>query len=76
MRIRFRQTTPSSHPELPFQAGQIIQVPRLTPEIRQWLRLAYAEVLPELPEAAVLATEDTERATLPRPKRQTQPTVS
>ena len=75
MKIRFRQTTPSSHPEFPFQAGQIIEVPRLTPAIRQWLRDASAEVVPESPEAAV-AVDDAERATLPRPTRAAQARIA
>jgi hypothetical protein len=72
VKIRFRQTTPSSHPEFPFQAGQVIDVPRLTPAIRQWLRDAFAEVVPEIPDAAV-AVDDAERATVPPAKRQPLP---
>lgn len=37
MKIRFLGTTPSSRPEYPFQAGQVIEVAELTDEIRGWL---------------------------------------
>ena len=64
MRVRFLQTTPSSNPAFPFQAGQIIQVERLTPELRGWIKASHAEVLREVDEAAMLEPAG-ERATLP-----------
>jgi hypothetical protein len=45
VRVRFLQTTPSASPDFPFQAGQVITLSRLTPEIRQWLNDARAVLL-------------------------------
>ena len=53
MRIRFLQTTPSLNPDVPFRAGQVIDVPKLTAEMRAWFiapaagRLAMAELIDE-----------------------------
>lgn len=68
--IRFLQTTASDRPELPFQAGQIITVPRLTAEMKVWLKpypdgTRRAELLTPEPEAAVVGA-GLERATEPR----------
>lgn len=68
MKIRFLQTTESGQPGFPFRAGQVIDVPRLTSEMRAWLTvpaggIALAEVLKDEPEAAVMPPE--ERAVLP-----------
>lgn len=60
MRLRFRQTTPSSQPDYPFQIGQIIHVSKLTPEFKRWIKAGYVEVLRDMPEAAV--APETERA--------------
>ncbi len=67
MELKFLRTTPSASPDAPFQAGQIINVETLLPEMRQWIRDGAAVlVTPEL-EAATVAP--VERAVLPRPKR-------
>jgi hypothetical protein len=67
MRIRFLHTTASSNPHYPFQAGQIIEVPELTREMRNWLKSGGAEVLPEIePEAAVVGAD--ERAVEAKPR--------
>lgn len=47
----FLQTTPSSNPDVPFQAGQRINVPRLTPELQQWIRAGHAELVREAGES-------------------------
>jgi len=67
MRIRFLQTTDSDNPDVPFRAGQIIEVETLTPKMRAWLETPSngdrpsAEVLKEdAPEMAV--SRDPERA--------------
>jgi hypothetical protein len=65
MKIRFLGTTTSSTPGYPFQAGQVIDVPALTDEIRAWLvtqpnGYRQAEVVPEddaLQTASVVAPE-------------------
>jgi hypothetical protein len=65
--LKFLQTTPSSNPDVPFQPGQIIHVPKLLPEMRRWIRDGFAVlVTPEL-EAATI--EPMERAVEPRPKK-------
>ena len=67
MTLRFLQNTASQSPSYPFQVGQVIQVPRMTSEIRAWIKEGRAELVPESPEAAVVA--DPERtATLGRAK--------
>lgn len=53
MKIRFLQNSPSSNPEFPFQAGQIITTPSLTAEMRAALDAGTAEVLAEEPELAM-----------------------
>jgi hypothetical protein len=67
MRIRFLQTTPSMNPTFPFQAGQIIEVPKLTAEMRGWLANGSAHLLKDEPETAVVGTGP-EHATLPPAK--------
>lgn len=69
MRIRFMQTTPSACPDAPFQAGQVIEAPSLTHEIRAWIKEGSAIVLPEAPEAAMVGSS--ERAVQPRAKART-----
>jgi len=65
MTLKFLQTTPSAAPDLPFQAGQIIHVLKITTEIREWLRTGVAMRLPDpAPEAAVLGPPE-ETAVLP-----------
>ena len=57
MDLRFLQTVESSAPEYPFQAGQVIRdLPRLSPEMRQWIRDGLAELVrDEEPTTAVVA---------------------
>ncbi len=46
MTLRFLQTTPSASPDFPFQAGQVVKdLPRLSPEMRQWIRDGVAELI-------------------------------
>ncbi len=54
MRIRFLRTVPSMAPEYPFEAGQIVVLPKLTAEIRTWVKNGDAVILPDPPEAAAL----------------------
>jgi hypothetical protein len=54
VKIRFLQTTPSERLDFPFQAGQIIEVPRLTAQLREWIAREHAVVVEDEPEAAVL----------------------
>jgi hypothetical protein len=68
VRVRFLQTTPSASPDFPFQAGQVITLSRLTPEIRQWLNDARAVLLDDEPEAAALG-DAPQQAVEPRPRR-------
>jgi len=60
MTLRFLQTIASSHPEYPFQAGQIIRTEKLTAEMKRWVKEGRAVVVPESSEAAVV--EEPERA--------------
>lgn len=53
MTIRFLETTPSAHPDYPFQAGQVIRLPRMTPTLRAWLKEGKAELVKETSETAV-----------------------
>lgn len=69
MRVRFLQTTPSAAPDAPFQPGQMIDVPGLTREIRDWLKEGYAVVVPDALEAAAVAAP--ERAVHVRAKART-----
>lgn len=54
MRVRFLHTTPSSSPEFPFQAGQIIPVEGLTKAVKRWIESGFAEVVREEPELATM----------------------
>lgn len=54
MTLRFLETLQSSNPEAPFQPGQIIRLPRLTPEMQRWVRDGKAQLLHEEPEMAVV----------------------
>lgn len=53
--FRFRQTVESSTAGFPFQAGQILTVPRLSREQKDWLKAAWIEVIREDPERALVA---------------------
>lgn len=66
MTIRFLQTSPSASPEYPFQAGQVITVPRLTREMARALETGSAIVLTETPETASVSASS--RAVKPRGK--------
>jgi hypothetical protein len=66
VRIKFLHTTPSENPAFPFQAGQVIEVPALTPSMRAAIEEHQAVLLSEPPEAAV--QEMPERAVMPRAK--------
>lgn len=68
MRIRFLETTASAHPQYPFQAGQIITLPRLSPEMRQWLREGRVEVLGGDVEELAMVGAAPEQATAIRPR--------
>lgn len=63
VRIKFLHTTPSAAPGLPFQAGQIIDVPTVTPEMLGWIRAGLAISLDE-DETAMLG-EPVETTALP-----------
>lgn len=69
--VRFRQTTPSDNPDFPFQAGQVITVPRLSDAVRTAIREQQADVLggaeDEPDEMAALGSAP-ETAQLPRPR--------
>jgi hypothetical protein len=67
MRIKFLHTTSSENPAFPFQAGQVIEVPELTPAMRSALAAHQAVLLSEPePEAATIGMS--ERAVKPRGK--------
>lgn len=70
MRLRFRQTTPSDAPDVPFQPGQIIAVAALTETMRAWLVDGQAELLPDAPEEAAVIVAP-ERAVQKRAKGHT-----
>ena len=61
MKIRFLHTTPSAAPGYPFQPGQVIDVPKITTEVREWIKDGKAELLRE-PELEVATVGVTERA--------------
>ncbi len=67
MTLRFLDTLPSSNPDFPFQPGQIIHLPRLTPEMQRWVKDGRAQLIREEPELATVAP--VERAVQPRGKR-------
>jgi hypothetical protein len=67
MRLRFLQTTSSASPGFPFQAGQIIAVPRLTSEHKRWIASGHAELVKEPSETAVAV--DAERAVTEEPRK-------
>jgi len=68
MRIRFLEATESMQPGYPFLRGQVIEVTKLTPEMRAWLKVrpdgtARAEVVKdEGPDAAALPPAQTRSA--------------
>lgn len=66
MTIRFLQTSESALPDSPFQAGQVITVPRLTREMAAALERGTAEVVRTEDVAAV---EVSERAVTPRGRK-------
>jgi hypothetical protein len=45
MRIRFLAVVPSSNPDFPFRPGQVVEAPRLTPEMRRWLKAGLVEAV-------------------------------
>jgi hypothetical protein len=73
MRIRFLEVTESAQPGYPFLKGQVVEVTKLTAEMRAWLKrrpdgTARAEVVKDVaPDAAV--TESPEAAVLPPARR-------
>lgn len=67
MKLRFLDTVPSSNPDYPFTLGQVIEVSRLTPEMRGWVKAGRAELVSEEPELATVSAP--ERAVLKRGKR-------
>lgn len=67
MRVKFLRTVPSGSPDFPFQAGQIIVLPKLTAEVRQWLADEAAVLLADEPETAMFR-EALNDAMLPRGK--------
>jgi len=62
MKIRFRHTTESDRPEYPFQAGQIIALPRLNRKFSRWLKEQRIEIVQDEPERAIV--DETEQAVL------------
>lgn len=66
MKLRFLTIVPSQNPDAPFRVGQIIDIPKPTAEMRQWLKDGLAEVLVDAPEMATLGAPS-EQATTPRP---------
>jgi hypothetical protein len=61
--VRFLRTTASSRPDYPFQAGQIIILPKLTAEVRAWIRDGAAELLPETAEETAVEGEKEQAVT-------------
>lgn len=55
MRLKFLQTLPSGADGYPFQAGQVIDLPRPTKAMREWIARGWVEVLKEEPERAIVA---------------------
>lgn len=68
MILKFLHTTPSQNPDFPFQAGQRIEVPKLTPEMRGWIKDGFAVLVGE--EIATAVVEPTERAVVRKGKAQ------
>jgi hypothetical protein len=61
LRLKLLHTMPSSREGFPFQAGQVIEVTKLTAEFRRWIKDGAAVVLrDDPPETAV--KRDPERA--------------
>jgi hypothetical protein len=67
MVLRFLMTTASQVPGLPFQAGQIITVPELTPQMQAWVTEGRAELVADEPETATIGPR--EQAVLKRGRR-------
>ena len=53
MQIKFLRLTLSSNPAYPFQAGQVIETPRLTAEMKRWIKDGDAVLVRDTPETAV-----------------------
>lgn len=66
MRVRFLETIESGVPGYPFVLGQVIDVPVLTPPMREWQRQGWIEVVEE-PELATVGAP--ERAVLRKGRR-------
>jgi hypothetical protein len=66
VRIRFLRTTPSANPDVPFQAGQIIEVRTLTDELKAFLDGGD-------PCAVVLSDPPLEAATVGAPEHAVRP---
>jgi len=49
MKIRFVEITPSLTPGFPFQPGQTIEVAKLTPELRKWIKEGHAVLVKQDP---------------------------
>lgn len=67
MTIRFLMTTASQSPAYPFQAGQVIHLSSLTPDLKRWITEGRAELVRE--EAAETAMIDIH---VDRPARSTR----
>jgi hypothetical protein len=61
VRLRFLNLVPSSCPDLPFRPLQIIDVEKLTPEMRGWVAAGHAELVKEAQELATVG-DSSERA--------------
>lgn len=67
MRVLFLETSRSEAAGYPFQAGQIVTVETLTPEVREALTSHRAEVMREEPQMQTAMLDVTDR-----PRRQTR----
>lgn len=67
MQIRFLQTTPSEHPDFPFQAGQVITIPAPSRFFLDLLDGVRAEVVRDAGDE--LATVDVAERAVVRPRR-------
>lgn len=55
MTLRFLEVVESAAPGFPFVPGQVIRdLPRLSPEMRQWIRDGRAEIVADEPELATV----------------------
>ena len=73
MRIKFLQTSPSANEDVPFRAGQVIDLLSPTPEIRQAITEGRAIVLREEPQMETAMVEsDAQASDAQAPKRATR----